>query len=66
MVGKNLCMRHFPVLLKNTFNAWRERKATRLAAALAFYTVFSVAPLLIVVIAIAGLVFGREPIFSQI
>lgn len=59
-------MRHFPALLRNTFNAWRERKATRLAAALAFYTVFSVAPLLIVVIAIAGLVFGREAAQGQI
>jgi membrane protein len=59
-------MRHSPALLKNTFNAWRERKATRLAAALAFYTVFSVAPLLIVGIAIAGLVFGREAAQGQI
>jgi len=59
-------MRHFLVLLKETFHAWRAKKATRLAAALAFYTIFSVAPLLIVVIAIAGLVFGREAAQGQI
>jgi membrane protein len=47
-------------LLKETVVEWNQDKASRLAAALAYYTVFSVAPLLIIVIAIAGLVFGQE------
>jgi membrane protein len=47
-------------LLKETFSEWREDKASRLAAALAYYTVFALAPLLIIVIAVAGLVFGQE------
>jgi membrane protein len=59
-------MKQFLLLVKDTFNAWRDKKATRLAAALAFYTVFSVAPLLIVVIAIAGLAFGREAAQGEI
>lgn len=47
-------------LLKDTYAEWSEDKAPRLAAALAYYTVFSIAPLLVIVIAIAGLVFGAE------
>ncbi len=44
-------------LLKETFQEWNEDKAPRLAAALAYYTAFSLAPLLIVVISIAGLIY---------
>lgn len=47
-------------LLKTTLDEWSADKAPRLAAALSYYTVFSLAPLLLVVIAIAGLVFGPD------
>jgi len=47
-------------LLKETFQEWQEDKAGRLAAALAYYTVFSLAPLVIIAIAIAAVVFGQE------
>lgn len=47
-------------LLKETFKEWQEDKASRLAAALAYYTAFSIAPLIIIAIAIAALVFGEE------
>ena len=47
-------------LLKETFNRWREDAAPRMAAALSYYTVFSMAPLLILAISIAGLVLGRD------
>jgi len=47
-------------LAKETFNAWSDDNATRLAAALAFYTVLSIAPLLVVAVAVAGLVFGDD------
>jgi membrane protein len=47
-------------LLKQTFSEWSEDKAPRLAAALAYYTLFSIAPLLIIVIGIAGFFFGRS------
>ncbi|MBE7550580.1 MAG: YihY/virulence factor BrkB family protein [Anaerolineales bacterium] len=53
-------------LLKETFSDWSEDKASRLAAALAYYTIFSIAPLIIIVIAVAGLVFGREAAQGQI
>jgi len=47
-------------LLKETFAKWSADKAPRLGAALSYYTVFSIVPLLVLVIAIAGLVFGEE------
>lgn len=47
-------------LVKETFNHWLDDKASRLAAALAYYTVFSLPPLLILVIAIAGTFLGEE------
>src|SRR5207237_8842231 len=47
-------------LLKQTASAWSEDYAPSIGAALSYYTVFSIAPLLLIVIAIAGLVFGAE------
>ncbi|MGE0398450.1 MAG: YihY/virulence factor BrkB family protein [Kofleriaceae bacterium] len=47
-------------LLKETGSDWLEDKASRLAAALAFYTLLSLAPLLVLVVSIAGLVFGDD------
>jgi len=41
-------------------NAWIEDRAPSMGAAIAYYTVFSLAPILILVIAIAGLVFGEQ------
>lgn len=49
-------------LLKETFQEWNEDRAPRLAAALAFFTTFSLAPFLIVSIAIAGLIFDRAAV----
>lgn len=54
------------VLLKETFTEWNNDKASRLAAALAYYTIFSLAPLLIIAIAIAGAVFGEEAARGEI
>jgi membrane protein len=47
-------------LIKETFRRWSDNSAPRMAAALAYYTAFSMAPLLILAISIAGLVLGRE------
>ena len=40
-------------LLRDSFKEWSEDKASRLGAALAYYTIFSIGPLLIIAIAIA-------------
>lgn len=53
-------------LLKVTFSEYNEDKVPLLAAALAYYTVFSLAPLLLIVIAIAGSVFGEEAAQGEI
>ena len=46
-------------LLTDTVNAWFDDYAPSMGAALAFYTLFSVAPLLLIVISVAGLFFGE-------
>ena len=48
-------------LLKQTFSEWLEDKAPQLGAALAYYTVFSLAPLVLVLLAIVGLIFHNDP-----
>ncbi len=53
-------------LLKETVSEWSEDRVPRLGAALAYYTGFSLAPLLLIMISIAGLVFGREAVQGQI
>lgn len=57
-------------LCYETVNEWVNDRASRKGAALAFYTVFSLAPILILSIAIAGLFFGKEAargeIFAQV
>ncbi len=53
-------------LLSATYTKWTEDHAQGLGAALAFYSVFALAPLLLIVIAIAGLVFGQEAAQGQI
>jgi membrane protein len=47
-------------LLKDTFNHWSDAKAPRLGAALAYYTAFSLSPLLLICIGIASWVLGAE------
>ncbi len=47
-------------LLSATYTKWTADRAQGLGAALAFYSIFSLAPLLLIVIAIVGLVFGQE------
>lgn len=57
-------------LLKETYSEWSDDKASRLAAALAYYTAFSLAPLLVIAVAVAGLFFdqstARDEMITQI
>jgi len=48
-------------LLKQTFQEWLQDKAPQLGAALAYYTVFSLAPLILVLLAIIGVLFRDDP-----
>ncbi|MFQ4136615.1 YihY/virulence factor BrkB family protein [Nodosilinea sp. PGN35] len=53
-------------LLKQAFQAWSQDRASQLAAALAYYTLFSLAPLLILAIAIASLFFDNDAVRDQL
>src|SRR5215210_4355300 len=48
-------------LLRQTFDEWLEDKAPQLGAALSYYTVFSLAPLVLVLLAIIGFIFRNDP-----
>ena len=53
-------------LLKESFQEWQQDKVSLLAAALAYYTVFSITPLLVIAITIAGAVFGQDAARGEI
>src|SRR5689334_1057918 len=53
-------------LLAQTVTGWYEHNGSRLGASLAFYTLLSLAPLLVIVVAVAGLVFGRQAAEGQL
>lgn len=53
-------------LLAATIRSWREDKAPRLGAALAYYTIFSIPPLLMLLIGMASIAFGRDAVEGRI
>ena len=63
-------MKSIPRLLVAAAKDFMEDKAPRLAAALSYYTAFSLPPLLVAVIGVAGVVYGadrvRETIMGQV
>ena len=58
-------MPFFP-LVKVAAANWLEHKDARLGAALAYYSIFSVGPLVVIAIAVAGLVFGHEAVRGEV
>jgi len=54
------------LLLRESFEHWTAHKGPRLGASLAFYTLLSLTPLLLIIVSIGGLVFGRQAAQSQI
>lgn len=58
--------KEFFQLAKGAVTAWVDDGASSLGAAIAFYTIFSIAPLLIIVIAIAGAVWGEDAVRGEI
>jgi membrane protein len=53
-------------LLRDSFQSWMADRAPRLAAALSFYTILSLSPTLVLVVAIAGTIVGRDSVRSEI
>jgi membrane protein len=59
-------LKHIWDLIRKSVIAWVDDYAPSMGAALAYYTLFSLAPLLIIAIAVAGLVFGQEAARGEI
>ena len=66
MGGTSLNPKRLFNLLKQTFTEWSEDKAPMFAAALAYYTIFSLAPLLVIIVGILGIIYGQSDAKGQI
>lgn len=53
-------------LFKQAATDWSAHKDSRLGAALAYYSIFSIGPLILIAIAVAGLVFGQEAVRGEV
>jgi membrane protein len=53
-------------VLKNTFSGFSDDKVTKLSASLAYYTVFAMAPLLIIIISLSGIFLGQKAVEGKI
>lgn len=53
-------------LLEEAFEEWKKDDALQWGAALAYYSIFSIAPLLLIAISVAGLVFGRAAVEGRL
>lgn len=62
----NLRWAEIKALLADSFGEWNRQNATRLGASLAFYSLLSLAPLLLLAVSIVGLVFGHSAAEHQI
>src|SRR5688500_20392820 len=58
-------LKHIFSLMRQAVDAWLDDYAPSMGAALAYYTMFSIAPLLLIVISTAGLVFGEEAVRGE-
>jgi membrane protein len=53
-------------LLKQAVAAWSDDYAPSMGAALSYYTMFSIAPLLLIVISVAGMIFGEQAVRGEV
>ena len=59
-------LKGFVEIFKNSFTGFSDDKVTKLSGSLAYYTIFSMGPLLIVIISLCGLFLGREAVEGKI
>src|SRR5580704_2835729 len=59
-------MTHVWLLVKCAAQNWADHKDARQGAALAYYSVFSLGPVTVIAVAIAGLVFGRDAAIGEV
>jgi membrane protein len=60
------CARQIWGLIRDAAYGWSEHQASRIGAALAFYTVFSLGPILLLAVAVAGFFFGQSAARGEI
>jgi len=65
-MNKKFSLKSVWPLLQQSFKGFSEDKVPKLSASLAYYTVFSLAPMLIVIISLAGFFFGQEAVSGQL
>src|SRR6185312_13994256 len=65
-VDKVLARIPFGVVLRDAAVQWSDHNDARLGAALAYYSVFSMGPLIVIAIAVAGLIFGASSARTQV
>jgi membrane protein len=58
--------RDFASVVRESAGAWMEDNALRLSASLAFYSVFSLAPLLVIAVSIGALIFNEQTVRDQV
>lgn len=63
---KKISLKGIWEVLKNTFTGFTDHKITKLSGSLAYYTVFSMGPLLIVVIALCGIFLKQEAAHGEV
>jgi len=66
MEHKKITFKGIWEVLKNAFTGFSDHKVTKLSGSLAYYTVFSMAPLLVVIISLCGIFLGQEAAQGQI
>ncbi|WP_316734720.1 YihY/virulence factor BrkB family protein [Pedobacter aquatilis] len=66
MEKKKITLKGIWEILKAAFTGFGNHKVTKLSGSLAYYTVFSMAPLLVVIISLCGIFLGREAAEGQI
>ena len=59
-------LKDFPSLIKNTYTEWIDEDPFDLGAVIAYYAIFSLPALLIIVVSIAGVVYDREAVQGKI
>jgi membrane protein len=59
-------LREYWRIVKKSFSSWRSDNAILLSAALSYYTLFSLAPILLIIVLIAGRILGEQTVQSEI
>jgi membrane protein len=66
MKNRKITFKNIRWLLSETYNQFLDDKAFKMSAALSYYAAFSIGPMLIIIIAIAGFLFGEEAVKGQV